>query len=258
MRWWHCERAAAEAGTPGDVQVEPDALKEPEAIVAWTHAPTLLALAAALVVRPLAYTIIDPASMLGSLDGSHGRRPWWLFHLWILLFQWIPFFVAWWALKRGSRPWSAYGIDWSWFRWRRTPLLGVTAVLVGCAFIAPRYWYGSELPRVSETFPLLPVTSLERIFFLVSSVSAGICEEVCYRGLPLRGTTGSLSGALALLPVTVVSFVFVHGWFGLEHFGIYGSIGLIFGAVFLLLRRRHLEWLVVTHALIDAAYATAP
>ena len=229
----------------------------PERIVGW-HAPTLVALAVALAGRPLVYTLVDPAPLIGTLDADHGRRPWWLFHLWILLFQWIPFFVAWWALHRGARPWSAYGVDWSWFRRRRAPLLAVAAVVAGCAVLAPRYWYGGDLPRVSQTLPLLPVSPLERIFFMLASVSAGICEETCYRGLPLRGVAGSYAGALALLPVTVVSFVFVHGWYGLEHAGAYASAGLIFGGAFLLLRRRRLEWLIVAHGIIDALYALAP
>jgi len=224
----------------------------------WKDVPTLLALFAALIVRPLAYTLIDPEPFVGPLDGSQGRRPWWLFHCWILLFQWIPFFVAWWARARARRPWSDYGVDGSWFRRHRTPLRVCAALLVLLALLAPRYWYGAIPPAVSRTFALLPVRPLERLFFLFASASAGICEETCYRGLPLRGVAGSLTAALCLLPVTVASFVFVHGWFGLEHLATYASIGFTFGIVFTLLGRRRLEWLIVVHALIDSACVVAP
>ena len=226
--------------------------------VAWRDGPTLLALLAALVARPLIYTLVDPQPFLGPLDGSQGRRPWWLFHLWILLWQWLPFCVAWWALVRSGRPWSTYGVDWGWFRRHRRPLLAGAALLAVCAFAAPRYWYGTSPPAVARTLALLPVTGWERLFFLVASVSAGICEETCYRGLPLRGAVESTAGALALLPVTILSFVFVHGWFGWEHLGAYAAVGLAFGAAFLLLRRRRLEWLMVAHALLDAALVAAP
>jgi hypothetical protein len=41
--------------------------------------PTLVALIAALVLRPLLYTVID------AVGGSGGQWSWWLFHGWILL-----------------------------------------------------------------------------------------------------------------------------------------------------------------------------
>ena len=225
---------------------------------AWKHGPTLVALMVALVLRPLAYTIVDPEPVIGPLDGSLGRQSWWLFHTWILVFQWIPFLAAWWALARGRRSWSDYGLDWSWFGRHRAPLLAGLAVLCAVALGAPHYWYGARFPAVSRTFVLLPVSPVERLFFLVCSVSAGICEETCDRGMPLRGVARSLTGALLILPVTITSFVFVHGWFGWEHVGTYASIGLAFGAGFILLRRRRLEWLMATHALIDAACIVAP
>ncbi len=230
----------------------------PPAFSGWKHVPTLAALFAALVMRPVAYTILDPEPVIGPLDGSLGRRPWWLFHVWILLCQWIPFGVAWWALARSRRSWSAYGVDWSWFRRCRVPLAVVAAVLAALSVGAPHYWYGGDPPVVSRTFVLLPVSPIERLFFLLSSLSAGICEETCYRGLPLRGAAGSVTQAWIFLPVTSLSFVFVHGWFGWENLATYASVGLGFGMAFILLRRRRLEWLIAAHALVDAASVAAP
>jgi membrane protease YdiL (CAAX protease family) len=116
----------------------------------------------------------------------------------------------------------------------------------------------ATLPPVSRTSPLLPVSPMERLFFLVPSISAGVCEETCYRGLPLRGLAGSMRGAILMLPLTAASFVFVHGWFGLEHLGAYASAGLAFGVVFIALGRRRLEWLMAAHAILDAACVAAP
>jgi len=142
--------------------------------------------------------------------------------------------------------------------WRHTPTLAALAVALVVRIGAPSYWYGGNPPAISRTFVLLPISSLERLFFLLCAASAGICEEICYRGLPLRGAVGSLRGALLMLPVTVLSFVFVHGWFGWENLELYAPAGLVFGVAFLLLRRRRLEWLIVAHTLIDAAYVAAP
>jgi hypothetical protein len=224
----------------------------------WAHTPTLAALAAALVLRPLAYTVIDPVPFTGPLDGSAGRAPWWWFHAWILAWQWLPFLLAWWALARSGRAWSEYGVDWSWFGRHRWPLIVGAVLLVAVAFVAPRYWYGAGVPSSSQTFGLLPVTATERLFFLVAALSAGVCEETCYRGLPLRGVATSAVVACGWLPVTTVSFVFVHGWFGVEHLGLYATTGLLFGLAFLALGRRRLQWLMTVHALVDAACIAAP
>jgi hypothetical protein len=229
-----------------------------ELFAPWKHGPTLLALFAALVLRPVVYTTVDPISIVGSSVSPDGRQAWWLLHCWILLLQWIPFFLAWWALARADRCWSDYGLDWSWFRRRKKPLI-VCVVLLGIAAVAaPWWWYHGNPPKLSRTFALLPVTPMERLFFLLAAASAGVCEETCYRGLPLRGFPSTVIGAIWMLPVMVVPFVFVHGWFGLNHFGSYSLIGLAFGTPFLVLRRRRLEWLIVVHASIDAVCILAP
>jgi hypothetical protein len=226
--------------------------------VPWKHGPTLVALFAALVLRPAVYTTVDPGVVIQALAGSNRRAAWWMFHGWILLLQWIPFFIAWWALARSGRSWFDYGIDWFWFRRRKASAIVCAGAFGLVAVGAPWWWYHGNPPPESRTFALLPVTAMERLFFPFASVSAGICEETCYRGLPLRGVADSVSAAIWVLPVTIVSFVFIHGWFGLQHFGIYASIGLAFGAGFILLGCRRLEYLIVVHALIDAACIVAP
>ncbi|MGO8700409.1 MAG: CPBP family intramembrane glutamic endopeptidase [Limisphaerales bacterium] len=218
----------------------------------------IIALLVALVVRPLLYTLITPMNLSGMADGSTPRSHWWLFYAWILFWEWMPFGVLCWALRRNGRLWSEIGIDWSFFVRYRIAFLAALAVFTVAAVVAPRFLYHGDVPRVSQTYSFLPVTGLERVFFLIAAVSAGICEEICYRGLPLGMFAGSTTKACLVLPVAMVAFVFIHGRFGASRALYYLIFGLLYGGVFILLCRRRLEWLITAHVLYDSLLIFAP
>jgi membrane protease YdiL (CAAX protease family) len=97
-----------------------------------------------------------------------------------------------------------------------------------------------------------------RVFFLVAAISGGICEEICYRGLPLRLFARTTVQAWLALPAAMVAFVFIHGRFGASLPLFYLLCGLLDGGIFIFLGRRHLEWLMVAHALYDGWFILAP
>jgi membrane protease YdiL (CAAX protease family) len=218
----------------------------------------IIAMLVALVVRPVLYTLITPTYFSWIAGGSAPRSHWWPFFAWILFWEWMPFSVLWWALRRNGHLWSEIGIDWSFFVRYRIAFLAVLAVLTITAVMAPRFLYHGPVPRVSQTYSFLPVTGLERVFFLAAAVSAGICEEICYRGLPLRMFAGSATQAWLVLPVTMVAFVFIHGRFGASLAPSYLIFGFLFGGVFILLGRRRLEWLITAHVLYDSLLILSP
>src|ERR1017187_4993807 len=146
----------------------------------------IIALLVALIVRPTLYTLIVPVRFNGMIDGSVSRSCWWLFYTWILFWEWIPFVVLWWALRRSGRQWLEVGVDWSYFVRHRIVFFIAVAAFIAIASTLPHFLYHGSVPRVSQTFSFLPVTGFERVFFLLAAVSGGICEEICYRGLPLR------------------------------------------------------------------------
>jgi hypothetical protein len=218
----------------------------------------IIALLVALIVRPVLYTLTTPAYFRVMEGGSAGRSHWWLFFGWILFWEWMPFGVLWWALRHNGRLWLEVGIDWSFFVRYRLAVLAVLAGLTVAAGLAPGFLYHGNVPRVSQTYSFLPVTGLERICFLIAAVSAGVCEEICYRGLPLRMFAGSTAQAWLMLPVTMVAFVFIHGRFGASLAPYYLICGLLDGGVFILLGRRRLEWLITAHVLYDSLLIFAP
>ena len=215
-----------------------------------------VAMVVALIVRPLLYTIVTPMLFRG--DGSAGRGYWWLLYSWILFWEWMPFGVLWLALRRSGRQWQEVGVDWSYFVHHRTVFFIAITSFIAIAFTAPHFLYHGSVPQMSQTFSFLPVTGFERVFFLIAAVSGGICEEICYRGLPLRMFADSTIQAWLVLPVAMLAFVFIHGRFGASHLQSYLICGLLYGGVFILLGRRHLEWLIVAHALYDSLFVFAP
>jgi membrane protease YdiL (CAAX protease family) len=221
--------------------------------------PLVTALLVALIVRPLFYTLLDhPFRRVGLVHGPPSRlSSWWLFQFWILFWEMLCFSFVWWALRRSGRSWSAVGLDARFFIRHAVAFLALFGFLVTGALLSPSFLYGGRLAAVCQSFGL-PVTRLERLFWLVISVSAGLSEEVCYRGLPLRILARSANGAWLVLPVTMLAFVFVHGRYGARHPLPYLAFGLVFGATFILLGRRHLEWLIIAHALIDGLGVFVP
>jgi membrane protease YdiL (CAAX protease family) len=81
--------------------------------------------------------------------------------------------------------------------------------------------------------PLLPVTLGERSFWMLASATAGICEELVYRGFGLCVLRGN--GVPAWLAVVLVSFSFVliHGLWGLRRWRQYFIVGVLYSGLFL-------------------------
>lgn len=223
-----------------------------------TNVGIIITLLAALIVRPVFYTVIAPINLSGVAVGSTPKSHWWLFYTWILFWEWMPFGVLYWALRRSGRLWSEIGVDWGFFVRHRIAFLGALAGLTVAAFMAPRFLYHGDVPLVSQTYSFLLVTGPERVLFLIAAVSAGICEETRYRGLPLRMFAGSIPQAWLVLPVAMVAFLFIHGRFGASRAPYYLISGLLAGAVFILLGRRRLEWLITAHVLYDSLLIFTP
>ncbi len=80
----------------------------------------------------------------------------------------------------------------------------------------------------------LPTTGDERLWFAVASVTAGICEEVLYRGFLIRYFSDGpwhLRLALALV-VSCIAFGLAHGYQGLSGIISTGVIGAVMAIIF--------------------------
>jgi membrane protease YdiL (CAAX protease family) len=145
-----------------------------------------------------------------------------------------------------ARPGAAQGV----------PLPIVAALLVALA--APVLAaLASPHARARVTKPLealswyLPVSPAERRWFAAVAVSAGVCEEVLYRGFLLRYLTALLPGLGGTGAVVVAALVFAlaHTYQGAAGAAATALMALGFTALFV---ASHSLWLpIMVHALVD-------
>lgn len=107
-------------------------------------------------------------------------------------------------------------------------LIGMVLVLWRQSVPAARK---SRLPEIMLV--ILPATLGERVFWIFMCVTAGLCEELVYRGFGICALRGN--GVPAWLAVILVSvaFVLIHGLWGLRRFPFYFIVGLLYSALFL-------------------------
>lgn len=105
--------------------------------------------------------------------------------------------------------------------------------------------------RVGDFHALLPQTPKERLMFALVAVTAGICEEILFRGLPVYVLDHQFPnlGPILVIVITALIFGWVHyyqGWRGIIGTavlgGLFTSIYLATGAL----------WIpMILHSLID-------
>lgn len=182
------------------------------------------------------------------------RPSFWRFVTSVMLLQWMAFGLIYWAIKPNM---STYlNISTSFLRRYKALLIILVLVILVAAFMAPSYLYESGLPPESLTLRWLgPVASSERIAFVFLSVTAGICEEVIFRGYGISVLERLTGNRWIALVVSSAAFMSLHGivFIPVPLMIQYFIIGLIFGYVYQ--RFRRLEILILIHFLIDALIA---
>ena len=220
---------------------------------------TWFALLVSLLVYPALYSSGIMSGLVRPIIVEHSRAHWWQFWWANMAFHWIPFGLAWLAIRRGGEGWSSIGVDWSWFRRRRWILGAVVALLAAAAVVMPRVHYGDRPPAIAQTLFLVPVSTGERLWIIWVAVTAAVTEEVLFRGFALTRLTRLIGNPWPALAITVVSFVFIHGTPRDPGGAIaYTAAGLAFGVPFVLMAFKRLEVLMLIHFLIDASMVFAP
>lgn len=221
---------------------------------------TWTALAAGLLVLPWAWSsgVLGVGDMVwGTLRGN--RQSWWQFHTAGLIAHWVPFLLIWLALRRNGESWQSIGLDLAWFRRRWLWFAGLGVVLVAAAFLMPGVLYEGALPRRSQTHFMAPISVAERLMIILVAVTAGLTEEVIFRGFAFTRLQRVLRSHWTILTITLASFLFLHGNpRSVEQLVMYLIAGAAFGVPFLLMKYRNLHVLVVIHFLIDASMVFAP
>ncbi|MEM7086946.1 MAG: type II CAAX endopeptidase family protein [Bacteroidota bacterium] len=182
------------------------------------------------------------------------QRPhFWTFFSSILILEWIAFLLIY---RVTSSNMSVYlNINTAFLRKKRYLLIISFIVICILSYFAPLYLYES-IPSESVVLGRIgPVSNLERLAFVFLSLTAGICEEVIFRGYGISVLEKVFKNKLLPLVITSGAFMALHGiaflpWFLLVQYFI---VGMIFGYFFQKYRR--LEILIIVHFLIDAIVA---
>jgi membrane protease YdiL (CAAX protease family) len=161
------------------------------------------------------------------------------------------------ALTRRGR--SSIGLTGHGFGGATTEVIEV-AVLLGVTAVAFRFPSLREvLRRQAKGFlALLPRTRTERMVFAGLAVTAGVCEEILFRGFGIAYVRWLWPGASHawLITVTSVGFGFAHLYQGPRGVLLTGVVGALFASV--TLSSGSLVPAMVMHALLDLRVLALP
>ncbi|MCH9003885.1 MAG: CPBP family intramembrane metalloprotease [Proteobacteria bacterium] len=175
------------------------------------------------------------------------------FYKGVLVFHW-PLTIgllAWWLLSGNSLesmglipvadgwPWAAIGV-------------GVFAILAQVIYLAIVSRNADKLTEVKKQIGdlanLAPQTPREDRLFDMVSITAGVCEEILYRGL-LLATLVSLVGTWPAVAITSLIFGLGHAYQGISGIAKTGLVGLVLAL--LTVSSGSLFIAIVLHAVID-------
>lgn len=176
------------------------------------------------------------------------------FYNWIMALEWglTLALLAWWmALDRGARDLGLLPVVTEPWQWAGVV---VSLALTFMVFMQMNMVLASEenLRKVRRSLGrlrhLAPRDSREQGAFLQVSLTAGICEEILYRGFLMHVFTEAFGLWLAL-PLVAVAFGLGHAYQGWEGILKTGVVGLVFGG--LALASGSLLVVMVLHAVLD-------
>lgn len=174
-------------------------------------------------------------------------------YLMTIVIQWALVVVLALAWRRLARPGSTLGLDVP-RGWRLA--LALALPLVAAALMVMQYHgiatsaEAMEHARVEmkEVSGLLPHTPFELRLFIALSTTAGICEELLYRGFLVGYAARFMPPPVAVF-VTGVVFGFGHIYQGLGNAIQTGIVGIVAGSLYLLIGS---IWpLMALHAIVD-------
>ena len=232
-----------------DETVEPQkARRGPEQIAAWPHlAGFLLIVAGVVALGFLAQHGGSAGAQSGQLAGHSVAIQIYLF---AISLDWALFYYCWAGVhRRGGSLWSLSGGRWkSWCGVAVDLAIALPFWLIweGAAYAVARLLGPSGAKSVDS---LLPRGLLEVIIWTATSITAGICEEMVFRGYlqrQLHAFTGSLFAAVIAQGII---FGLSHAYQGWKNVTVISVLGVLYGA--LAAWRGNLRVNIISHAWSD-------
>lgn len=204
-------------------------------------------------------TIMSDTSAMAKMRFSTKMKIqlYWANNLWLWLLCLSILGVWWW----NERPWPLLGLEYGITHPQGWSLLAL--VVFGLLYSWDTYTEVNnhfaevaaqdENERSISELGFLPGTGKEFFHFIFVALTAGICEEIIFRGYFIRYFQCLLDwqDATYTIAILVPAIIFgvVHGYQGRHAMIKIGAMAILFGYVFV--QTGSLWWLIVVHALID-------
>ena len=153
-------------------------------------------------------------------------------YLFAISLDWALFYYCWAGVHRhGGSLWSLAGARWS--SWRSVGVdlaiaLPFWLIWEGAAYAVSRLLGPSAAKSVDS---LLPHSLLEVLVWTATCITAGVCEEMVFRGylqIQLHAFTGSIATAVVAQGVIFGLFHAYQGW---KHVTVICALGVLYGAL---------------------------
>jgi membrane protease YdiL (CAAX protease family) len=235
---------ADETVQPKDVQVPGG----PDQVASWLHLVGLLLIGAGVVALGfLAQRGNAAGAPAGQLAGHAIAIQ---VYLVAIFMDWALFYYCWAGIhRRGGTIWSLFGGRWNSWKSVATDLaiaLPFWILWEGAAWGVAQLLGPSEAKSVAS---LLPQSLPEVIVWIAACITAGVCEEMVFRGY-LQRQLHALGGNLSIAVVAQgVIFGLFHAYQGWKHVIVISVLGILYGV--LAAWRKNLRVNVVAHAWSD-------
>jgi membrane protease YdiL (CAAX protease family) len=179
---------------------------------------------------PLVYLVnnFTPWSMGLFLEG---RREWWLpFFATIFVLHWTHTVVTVWMLYKAGGSLAEIGLLLS--TWRVAIALAVFAG-VGALYVWLRTTWPVSPSPPTDWQVIYPFSTAERVVMIFMATSAGICEELIYRGFAIRTLQGRGWKLWQALLLAALAFIVMHGITGLVAAPLFLLSALLFSGLYL-------------------------
>jgi membrane protease YdiL (CAAX protease family) len=221
----------------------------PAQIASWTHLAGFLAIMAALLALGFYAQHAGGGSGAGSGQlAGHGYAI--QIYLTALVMDWLLLYFCWAGVhRRGGNLWGLAGGRWK--RW--CDVLSDFAVMLPFWAVWEGAAYGVHLLLGSDSVKtvdsLLPKSLVEVLVWIATCITAGICEEMAFRGYLQRqfhALTGNIAWAILLQGLV---FGIAHGYQGWRNVVVISVLGVLYGV--LAAWRKNLRANILSHAWAD-------
>lgn len=235
---------------PETPALEPQAVAAPAPVAPWWHTLSIVAVLLFFSAKGAVSPHRETTSQMKLIQ--YGVTMAW---------QWLLFGYIWWGIrKRGTSMRELIG-----GKWREVEdvlldvvfaVAGLFAWLIAMVIIAKLFHMvdpGQVSHKIEETRKLVgflvPHTRVELAFFVALSCTAGVCEEVLFRGYFMRQLLSLRMGAAAAIIGQGVVFGLAHGYQGAQKMLLIALLGTFFGVVAYF--RKSLRPTIIAHSSFD-------